>query len=402
MELLLRRASRLAALIAAGSLVMTAAVVGLSSPAASAAAPGRDDQVEVLQRDADAAVAAGLPGYAAQVTDGRRVRHVRAGLADRDTGRPLSPADAFDIASNTKTFGATIALQLVGEHRLSLSDDLARLLPGTVPNGRAITMRMLLNHTSGLFDYTQDEQWLAALGTDPDHAWTPAELLALALRHPPTFAPGTDRAYSNTGYVLVGMILERLTGRSMQELFAERITGPLRLRHTYYAAGARFTAARHAHGYLIGTDADQLTYTDITDLGLLSTGMDGGMVSTAGDITRFFQALLGGRLLRPAQLAEMKRTIPIKGQPGHSYGLGLARTDTPCGTIWGNDGASLGFLSTAYFSENGHRGLVSVINANVDPRADPAVIEQRLLPTATKLLDQQVCTLYDRPVPTQP
>ena len=404
MELSLGRTPRLAALVAAAAVALTAGV-GLSATAASAV-PGRVDQtrvdqIEPLQRDADAVVAAGLPGYTAQVTNGRQARYVRAGVADRGTGRALSPADAFDIASITKTFGATVVLQLVAEHRLSLDDNLAHLLPGAVPGGRAITLRMLLNHTSGLFDYTQDEQWLAALTTDPDHAWTPAELLSLALRHPPTFAPGTDRAYSNTGYVLVGMILERLTGRPMGELFAERITGPLRLRHTYYAAGSRFRAARHAHGYLLGTDGDQFTYTDITDLGLLSTGMDGGMVSTVADITTFFQALLGGHLLPPAELAQMKQTIPVKGQPGHSYGLGLARTETPCGTTWGNDGASLGFLSTAVFSEDGRRGVVSAFNANVDPAADPEVIEQRLLPAANTLLNQQVCTLYGKPVPPQ-
>jgi D-alanyl-D-alanine carboxypeptidase len=388
-----------AALSAAAGLITTAVAVGLL-PAAASAAPKRADQVAVLQADADAAVAAGLPGYAAQVTNGRRVAYVAAGLADRDTGRRMSPKDAFDIASNTKTFGATVALQLVGEHRLSLQDTVERLLPATVPNGAAITLRMLLNHTSGLFDYTQDERWLAALVTDPDHAWTPAQLLALALDHPPTFPPGTDRAYSNTGYVLVGMILERVTGKSVSELFNQRIIRPLHLGHTYYAAGARFTTARHARGYLIGTEGEQLTYTDISDLGLLSTGMDGGMVSTPADITRFFQALLGGHLLRPAQLAQMKQTIPVNGQPGHSYGLGLARIETPCGTTWGNEGGSLAYLSTAIFSEDGHRGLVSVFNGNVDPRADPAVIEQKLLPTAFALVDQQTCTLYGKPMPT--
>jgi D-alanyl-D-alanine carboxypeptidase len=396
----LRRGPRLAALIAAAGLITTATAAGLP-PAAASATPGPPDQVAVLQRDADAAVAAGLPGYAAQVTAGRQVSYVQAGLADRGTGRPLSPADAFDIASNTKTFGATVVLQLVGQHRLSLADNLAGLLPGTVPDGRAITLRMLLNHTSGLFDYTEDEQWLAALRTDPGHAWTPAELLALALRHPPNFAPGTTRLYSNTGYLLVGMILERITGQSVHDLFAERIIRPLGLRHTYYAAGSTFTAARHAHGYLVGTDAGRLTYADVTDLGLLSTGMDGGLVSTAADLTRFFQALLGGHLLRPTELAQMKRTIPVQGVPGRGYGLGLARADTPCGTTWGNDGASIGYLSTAIFSEDGSRGLVSVINANVDPAADPAVIGQTLLPPATTMLDQQACTLYGKPVPAR-
>jgi hypothetical protein len=95
-------------------------------------------------------------------------------------------------------------------------------------------------------------------------------------------------------------------------------------------------------------------------------------------------------------------TIPVNGQPTHRYGLGLARTETPCGVTWGNDGASLGYLSSAIFSEGGHRGLVSVFNGNTDPRADPAIIEQKLLPTAVKLIDQQACTLYDKPVPTQP
>ncbi|HVQ93694.1 MAG TPA: serine hydrolase domain-containing protein [Mycobacteriales bacterium] len=398
MELLPRRGPRLAALIATASLITTAAAAGLL-PTAAAAAPGRPDQVTALQADADAVVAAGLPGYAAQVTYGRRVSYVQAGLADRRTGRPLTPADAFDIASNTKTFGATVVLQLVGQHRLSLTDTLATLLPGAVPNGSAITLRMLLNHTSGLFDYTEDEQWLAALRTDPDHAWTQAELLARALAHPPNFAPGTQRLYSNTGYLLVGMILERTTGQSARDLFARRIIRPLGLRHTYYAAGSRFTAARHARGYRIGTDAGRLTYTDVTDVGLLSTGMDGGLVSTTADLTRFFQALLGGHLLRPAELAEMKRTIPVQGDPSRSYGLGLARAETPCGTTWGNDGASIGYLSTASFSEDGSRGLVSIINGNVDPAADPAVIEQTLLPPAVALLDQQACTLYGKPVP---
>jgi D-alanyl-D-alanine carboxypeptidase len=400
MELLHRRGPRLAALIATASLITSAAAAGLL-PTTASAVRGRPDQVTVLQREADAAVAAGLPGYAAQVSHGRRVSYVQAGLADRGTGRRLTTADAFDIASNTKTFGATVVLQLVGQHRLSLTDNLATLLPGAVPNGGAITLRMLLNHTSGLFDYTDDEQWLAALRTDPDHAWTPAELLAVALAHPPHFAPGTDRLYSNTGYLLAGMILERITGKSVHDLFAERIIRPLGLRHTYYAAGSTFTAARHARGYRISTAADRLTYTDVTDVGLLSTGMDGGLVSTTGDLTRFFQALLGGHLLRPAELAEMKRTIPVTGQPGISYGLGLARVATPCGTTWGNDGSSIGFLSMAIFSEDGGRGLVSVINANVDPAADPAVIEQTLLPHAAKILNQQVCTLYGKPVPAE-
>jgi D-alanyl-D-alanine carboxypeptidase len=397
MDLPARRGRRLATLIATAGLIATTAAAGTATGAS--AAPRHPDQVGVLQRDADAAVAAGVPGYTAQITDGRRVSYVRAGVADRATGRLLSPSDAFDIASNTKTFGATVVLQLVGQHRLRLTDNLATLLPGTVPNGRAITVRMLLNHTSGLFDYTQDEQWLAALRTDPDHAWTPAELLAVALRHPPNFAPGAERLYSNTGYVLVGMILERVTGRSVADLLTERIIGPLRLRHTYYAAGSTFTAARHARGYRIGTDADRLTYTDVTDVGLLSTGMDGGLVSTTADLTRFFRALLGGHLLRPAELAQMKQTIPITGAPGHSYGLGLARTDTPCGTTWGNEGGSIGYLSTAIFSEDGSRGLVSVLNANVDPEADPAVIEQTLLSPANALLNQQACTLYGKPAP---
>ena len=268
-----------------------------------------------------------------------------------------------------------------------------------MPNGENITLRMLLNHTAA-FPTTPRTRQFNALVSDRPVMDLPGALAA-ALRHEPEFAPGTDRSYCNTGYLLVGMVLEHLTGRSVADLLAQRITRPLGLTHTYYAAGATFSPARHARGYAIGTRDGELTYTDVTDLGLLTTGMDGGVVSTTDDLTRFFRALLGGRLLPSAQLAEMKQTVSREGDSERFYGLGLQRVETPCGTTWGHGGASLGYLSTTIFSEDGSRALVSVTNANVvDPEVEMAVLERTLVGPVSKLQEQEACTLFGRPVPT--
>ncbi|SCF02371.1 Beta-lactamase [Micromonospora haikouensis] len=210
----------------------------------------------VLEDVARRMMAVGPPGYAARVGAGPRVTRTAAGLADISTGRRMAARDQFEAGSNTKTFTAVLALQLVDRGQLRLDAPVSRYLPQVVPNGRNITVRMLLNHTSGLFSYTGDEAFMAGLASDPQRVWTEAELLAVAFAHEPNFAPGTGWSYSNTNYTLLGMIIEKLTGKGLPELVRQRIAAPLGLRHTYFAdPRAVHTGPGYAHGYGPGSPA---------------------------------------------------------------------------------------------------------------------------------------------------
>jgi D-alanyl-D-alanine carboxypeptidase len=372
--------------------------------AADAQASGRTP----LRVSAEQVMASGAVGFTATVNDGHRRETVVVGLADRATGRQLHAGDQVEIGSNTKTFMATVALQLVAEHRLRLSDPVDKWLPGVVPNGRSITVRMLLNHTSGIYDYTGDPTWWTQVFAEPDRVWRPDELVAVAVGHPPTFAPGAGWAYSNTNYILVGMILQKVTRTAPAELIARRITGPLHLTHTFLPVDGQSTNGRHrAHGYMVWFAADGTRQYTETGTGSMSyAGYAGSMISTTGELQRFFTALLGGHLLPPAQLAQMRTAVAVAppGQPDPThtgYGLGLFTTQTPCGTVWGHRGDTLGTGTQGWFSADGTRSTVSAENTELDIRHDlsaPGV--QNFVRAITVANGQMVCQMFDQPVPT--
>jgi D-alanyl-D-alanine carboxypeptidase len=335
-----------------------------------AAAPALD---QAVQRGADSATSAGAIGYLARVDDGGGAVTAASGLADRATGRKLLPEDQFEIGSITKTFMATLTLQLVGQGKLKLTDTVEQYLPRVVPNGDHITVRMLLQHTSGLAEYATDASLRAELTANPTGTWTPEHLVAAAVKAGPKFAPGAGWAYSNTNYTLIGMILAKITGTSPAQLLAERITTPLGLQHTYLPeAAATSTGAGYAHGYLTASTSSGLTYTDISTWTVGSfANTAGGIISTASDVTLFFTALLGGTLLPAAQLSAMRTTVTFPADVGlkGGYGLGLIRLDTPCGTVWGHDGDTLGHHSSAFLAENGGKSAIADASVEPDPRS---------------------------------
>jgi D-alanyl-D-alanine carboxypeptidase len=202
----------------------------------------------------------------------------------------MRATDRFRIGSVTETFVATVVLQLVGEGRFCLTDTIEDWLPGLVPNGQAITVRQLLNMTSGLFDYPNDPRIFAPfLQGDPAHAWAPRELVAVATSHAPLFALGTGYAYCNTYYVLLDLMIEATSGNPLNAELRQRILEPLRLRATTFATTPRI-AGRHAHGYMrIG----QPSLEDVTALNPSWGWAAGAIVSTADDVARF--ALASGR-----------------------------------------------------------------------------------------------------------
>jgi D-alanyl-D-alanine carboxypeptidase len=193
---------------------------------------------------------------------------------------------------------------------------------------------------------------------------SPRELVAMAADRRPDFAPGTGWNYSTTNYILVGMIIERATGHKFTSELDQRIVKPLRLRHTSLPGDTRIKGS-HAHGY--GLVQGRLR--DLTEFNASAAWAGGGLVTTATDMTRYWRALLGGKLLAPAQLAAMKTTVTIKKGFPARYGLGLMQFKTQCGTLWGNGGDLPGFSSEFFNSENGKRQAGIIVNVNPIPKA---------------------------------
>jgi len=268
-----------------------------------------------------------------------------------------------DVGSLTKTFVATVVLQLVAQHVLSLSDTVGRWLPGLVRNGASITIQELLQHTSGIYSYTNDPGFQQALATDPTRVWRPTELVRIAVTHPLLFPPGTSFAYSNTDYVLLGMIIQAATGQSADQELQARIFRPLGLRDTYLPYADPHLRVPYAHGYLLHQPGAPGP-ADATVMSPSWAGAAGGIVSTAADLARFSTALLTGKLLPAAQLQQMMTAIPIPGGQGVGYGLGVQSLPLSCVTAWGHQGSFSGYFSNAFTTTTGSNQAVVLVNAD--------------------------------------
>jgi D-alanyl-D-alanine carboxypeptidase len=371
--------------MAFGAAVMVAclATASLAVPSASAGVPSDDDAA--LRAALEAVVDAGATGAIGLVDAGANVSATAVGVARLDPPRPLRVRDQVRAGSIAKTVIATITLQLVGEGRLRLDDTIERWLPGMVPNGGAITIRMLLNHTSGIFDYAADPDWNAAVFANPHRYWSPQELVAVGTAHPPLFPPGEGLVYSNTGYILLGLVLERVTGQPVQDLVMQRMVRPLRLHGTFFATSARVRGP-YARGYL----PPSLTGDGYLDTSTWTPSLAwtaGALVSTAPDLARFYQALLSGRLLRPALLHAMTTTVADSAYPGLGIGLGIWSVETPCGTAWGHEGGIPGYKSFALNNRSGTRSAVVLVPTELD-EAIGAAFADAVATAACQMLDR--------------
>lgn len=365
------------ALRAAAVVLAAATVVGVVAPVAGAVEVSPTGAVAVTagaQVDRalrDVVEAGGASAASARVVqDGRTVWKGAEGSADLDTGAAATANGRFRIGSTTKTFVATVVLQLVAEGRVKLDDPIEKYLPGTVPNGQNITVRQILDHTSGLFSYTSDPE-LGLTSPEKIREWAETgrgttyrteDLLAIAFRHAPNFAPGTDWSYSNTNYTVAGLLIEKVTGRSWAQEVDRRIIKPLHLRDTSMPTTSMRIPGKHAKGYLKFDD----TRIDVTELNPSMAGAAGAGISSTADLTRFNAALLGGRLLRPAELAEMMKPSPQGIKQGVEYGLALWKTTLPCGEFWGHDGGIPGYSTMLMGDATGRRQISYSVNPFVD------------------------------------
>lgn len=378
----------------AGAMLTVMAGGGIAS--ATPPAPDHRSTATVLQHGLDDLHGLGVSGTQGLVRDGNRVTVARSGVADLDTGASM-PADGyFRIGSDTKTFASVVLLQLVGEGRIGLDDPIERRLPGVVDgdgnDGRHVTVRQILQHTSGLYDATGD---LAALHSAEeflahrfDH-YTEAQLVATAMRHPPLFAAGTHWSYSNTNYLVAGMLIERVTGHPWYTEVRSRILGPLHLTHTFYPGDRPTLPWPHAEAYQQFTPGGPLVDTTVFNPTVAAAA--GGLVSTTTDLARFWQAVARGRLLRPGQMAELHRTVPAESvqniRAGIAYGLGIMWIPSRCGGYWAHFGDMPGVSTLDAVTPDGHRStVVYVATEPADPDRASALMQREM-----SLLDDLTC-----------
>ncbi|MEV0095187.1 serine hydrolase domain-containing protein [Streptomyces sp. NPDC050738] len=351
----------------------TTVLAVLALPATVSAAPRHHTDRSGLQAQLGRVVDAGAVGALAEVRDEHGVWRGVGGTAETDSMRPVPTAGKFRAGSITKTFVATVALQLVDEGQLRLDDTVEHWLPGVVPNGEHITVKQLLNHTSGLYDYARTLQ----MPPSPKflegrlRTWTAAELVQRAVAEPPTSeVPGTAYKYSNTNYILIGQIIEKATGQSYADEIKRRVIRPLHLHETSLPGTSPRIAGPHPHGYVPILQDGALHLVDYTEMNPSMFGASGEIISTTRDLNRFFDGLLGGRLLPDHLLDEMKTPGVDKGR----YGLGLAWHDTKCGVpVYGNDGDAVAYQSWSFSTEDGRRQATIALTPDFTGDLDDAV-----------------------------
>ncbi|MGW1764681.1 serine hydrolase domain-containing protein [Streptomyces sp. NPDC002073] len=310
-----------------------------------------DDAVRETMRKAN------VPGVIVGLWAPGKGSYVKAfGVADKQTGAPMTPDLYMRIGSETKTFTVTALLRLVDQKKMNLDDTIGTYVSG-VPNGDRITLRQLAGMRSGLFNYANDDAFNKKLDTLPTSPFTPQQLLDYAYTHPVQFEPGAKFDYSNTNLILIGLAIEKVTGRPFQDVMRDEVLEPAGLRHTIFPTGEEFPAP-HAHGYTAQTTSGSIE--DATDLNPSWGWAAGAIISDLRDLRRWAGILAEGTLLTPATQAERVKMLPI-GIPGASYGLGIFDVN---GWI-GHDGSNPGYESLVVYLPEAKATMVILLNTDV-------------------------------------
>jgi D-alanyl-D-alanine carboxypeptidase len=358
-----------AVLVAAVAVPVT--LVGMRADRAPVAARPELQRVLVELTSSSGRIA---PGATAYVAGPHGTWSGAAGVADAAIGQPM-PVDArMRLESVSKIWTAVLVLQLAEQGRLSLDDTVERWLPGLLPFGDRITLRQLLTHTSGIFDnndavkdparvlarvkdpvfHAELVRLARRLQADPTIRFPPTVWIRLAATQPLYFPPGSGYHYSNVGFEVLGLVIERVTGQPLQEVYRERIVRPLGLDHTAYDPQGDITGP-HARGYLVKADGSLADQTAVH----WGIGAEGGIVSDAADTARFLVALMQDRLLGPVAAAGMRT------------GDFWTEADTPScgGSAYGHSGAGEGYKTNVWVSSDGSRVVVLLLNGRMAGQA---------------------------------
>ena len=324
-----------------------------------------------LRSALDRVVADGAPGVFARIEDSADGRvtptTVSVGLGDISAKTPVDPRGRFRIGSITKSFTAVMVLKLVAEDRVRLAAPAADYLPaGLLPTGSTITVRDLLDHRSGLHDYSN-----ALIAGDTVRTYQrfryqtydPAALVTMAVKHGPDFRAGASYEYSNTNFVVLGLLLEHVTGAKYADLLDRELIKPLGLEQTSFVVPETGISGPHAVGYLTQDDPAK-GLSDATAQTGSWIWAAGAAISSTGDLDKYLRALTTGHVLPPPELAEMEATTPVDSTGTSLYGLGMREYKLPCGVaVYGHDGIVEGYETYAYSTKDGSRQVT--ISANV-------------------------------------
>ncbi|MGW0816682.1 serine hydrolase domain-containing protein [Streptomyces viridiviolaceus] len=307
---------------------------------------------------------ANVPGVTVGLWTPDRGEYVRSfGVADRSTGRKMSPDLYLRIGSETKTFTVTALLALVDEGRIGLDDTIDRFVDG-VPNGDEITLRQLAGMRSGLFNYSEDDDFFKALTSDPRRPFTPRELLDYSFRHPVLFPPGEKFFYSNTNLILLGLVVEKVSGQPLEDYVHETVLEPAGLDHTFFPEGAEFPDP-HAQGYTNQTATGEVEQT--ADWNPSWAWAAGAMISRLQDLRVWARTVATGELpdgdtlVSPVVQQQRLTTLPTT-VPGAGYGLGIFDVR---GWI-GHNGSLPGYESLTVYLPSARATLVVMLNTDID------------------------------------
>lgn len=366
----LRKRALLAAAAALASVTFSS--FALTAPA-HADAPTPSD---LLRAGMNKGLSDGYPGVIGLIRNGDSVGRLSVGTGNRATGQAADPASQFRIGSLTKVFTATVLLQLEAEGRLSLDDTVAKRLPGAVNtngyDGNKITIRQLLNHTSGLPDYSLLDLAPYWLGSDLNVAYPPQTLVSKVLAGTGPRAPDNpvQAHYSNINYILAGMVIQAVTGNDPATEMNNRIFQPLGLRTTSFPTSDPGLHGNFLYGYAYMGIWPFLSLNERSTSNVQIFWTAGAIVSTLDDLNTFYRALFTGKLLPPAQMSELKTTVPFPdNNPTSTYGLGIIRVVHTCADgrqvpIWVHTGGVIGYFSYWMSNEDGSKQILLAANEN--------------------------------------
>ncbi|MER5379661.1 serine hydrolase domain-containing protein [Streptomyces sp. NPDC002688] len=374
------------------ALLAAACLTGIvSAPAdADATSAGRyqdralREQLEELVRSPG-----GPPGVIAVLRREGVSRVLRAGVADLESGRPIRPDDHTRIASTAKAFSGAVALGLVDRGALSLDDTIGRLLPSLPRKWRAVTLRQLLNHTSGLPDYTRSPEFLEILTADPRHHFDSRRLLDYVADEPLLFRPGSRYMYSNSDNIAVALMAEAATGKRYEQLLRGLVYRPLGLRDTSLPQGYELPEP-YMHGYDVQPPNPPEDVSEV--LSASGVWASGGIVSTPADLTRFIRGYAGGALISKATLREQRRWIDGASEPAgpgkNKAGAAIFRYSTRCGVVLGHTGNFPGYTQLIAATPDGRRSLTFSLTTQVNKEAKPELLKE-----LRKVEENFVCAL---------
>lgn len=360
----------LAGVVLAGGLAVSLAVpAGAHGRHLSPADPGRAARTSALAQGLQnlVSMAGGPPGAIALVQVGGNVQVTVAGVANTVTHAPITPDDTVRIASVSKAFNGAVALSLVAQGKLRLTDTIARWLPTLPRSWGKVTLAQMLHHTSGLPDYIKSEAFLDVLRADPHAVLTPMQLISYVAGQCPLFTPGTRYDYSDTDNIVVGLMVEAVTHTSYEQALAEDVTAPLGLTKTTLPDSPDLTEP-YIHGYDVEPGSPPTDISTFLNPGL--AWASGGMLSTPAELNQFMRAYVRGAFTDRATRRQQFQFVPGgSGPPGpgtNSAGLAVFRYATSCGTVYGHTGNFPGYTIFAAATANGSRSVTVIINEQLN------------------------------------